>query len=242
MNSILCKTFIMTAVATLASSAQVTTAVSTMPPLKADIELERTTRSPDGKVHAQNASGRFYRDQERRTRLEWGNQVTIFDPVAQRIIALRLKQKTARVTSLTSQPKDRRVLGTLSGVSPSDSEVSETGMPVSSDLGTKIIEGYEVVGKEYISNFPATSEDGNRVSIRGTSQMWYAPALTIPLLTTSNDPLGGVATIAYRNLEVGTNPDLLLFSIPDGFAVIHSTWEPRTTAAPAVKNPLLPQK
>lgn len=216
--------------AAAAASSQTVPPLPTMPALSADLEVERTLRSVDGNTVIQRASGHFYRDDQRRTRLEWGDHVTIFDPVARTTMSLNLKKRTARVTDLANKPIDRRAGGVV------DDET-----PGGSDLGVQTIEGYQATGKEYVSVTPVTTQLGNTQPIKRVSRLWYSAQLTIPLVTIMDDPFTGQVKTAYRNLRVGANPDPRLFTVPEGFTVINSTWEPPRTAPPSVRNPHLPE-
>jgi hypothetical protein len=214
-----------------AANAQTVPPNAMMPPLSADLEIERIIRSIDGNTITQKASGRFYRDNEHRTRMEWDKQVMIFDPVSQKTISLNLQKRTARVTSLAGKPTDRR------GGASIDDETA-----AGAEIGVRVIEGYEARGKEFTTLVPISQQIGNTRPIRRTTRLWYSTQLTIPLLTTVDDPFTGQVSTAYRNLRVGANPDQQLFAVPPGFSIVNSAWEPPGNAPSTVLNPHFPQQ
>ncbi|MCZ2154484.1 MAG: hypothetical protein LC114_11390 [Bryobacterales bacterium] len=199
-----------------------------IPSVAAEVVIEQVKTSIDGNSLTHRTTGRFMRDKDQRTRFELGDQVTIFDPVAKQSIVLHLNKRTARVTSFANRPVDRRQPG------PSDGGDSE--VPV---LEERTIEGYLASGKEYTTVIPVGSQLGNAKPIKRITRLWYSTLLKLPLLTTIADPFAGNTTTAYRNLVVGQNPDPRLFSVPDGFAVIHSNWDAKPLPA-IVRNPHVP--
>jgi len=199
-----------------------------IPSVTAEVVIEQVKMSIDGNSLTYRTAGRFIRDADQRTRFDLGDQVTIFDPVAKQSVVLHLQKKTARVTSFLNRPVDRRQPG------PADGGGSE--VPA---LEERTIEGYQASGKEYTTVIPVGSQLGNAKPIKRVTRLWYSPLLKLPLLTTIEDPFAGNTTTAYRNLVVGQNPDPRLFSVPDGFAVLHSNWEPKPVPA-IVRNPHVP--
>src|SRR5687767_13104797 len=115
-----CMTILLAAFILPAAMAQIPT-TKQLPSIAADVDMERVTRLLDGNVVTQRSAGRFYRDSQSRSRLEWGDQVMISDPVAKRSITIDLKAKRARVVNLVGLP-DRRPpapAGVQAGVQPS---------------------------------------------------------------------------------------------------------------------------
>ncbi|MBY0502668.1 MAG: hypothetical protein K2X03_02080 [Bryobacteraceae bacterium] len=220
--------FTLGALAALIGNAQVPPTTA-MPPMSADIEVERITTLRDGNVLKHRTTGHFYRDEQRRTRLELGDHVTIFDPVGRKMIALNLTKRTARVTNLQNKPEDRR---------SSESVDNESGAAV--DLGTRDIAGYPATGKEHRTVIPAGSALGNAQPITRVSRQWFSAQLTLPLLTTVDDPLAGNTTTSYQNLAVNKTPDPGLFKAPDGFSVTQVSWIDRQAPQKST-NPLVPQ-
>ncbi len=206
--------------------------VSTMPPLSADVQVERITRLIDGNTLTKKHVGRFYRDNHQRSRFELGDQVVISDPVAKTIITLDTKNKKAKVVNVSNRP-DKRQPRTDAG---------PDGPSRPPDLGTQMIEGYLTAGSEHVTVIPAGSPLGNAQPIRRVTRVWYSEALVLPLLTTIADPLSGNTTTRYHNLVVGQNPSVELFSVPDGFQTEYEVWQPQPGESPTIfKNPHFPQ-
>lgn len=191
--------------------------VAPKPPLSATIQIERVVRLVDGNTLTRLTTGRYYRDDQHRTRTEVDDRVMIFDPVAKKAITLDTKMRTAKVLDLQNRPDHRSPVG--SGDGPWSDAVP--------DLGTQTIEGYAVTGKEYVSTIPIRSELGNAKPVRRVTRLWYSNELLLPLLTTVEDPLSGNTTTRYQNLKVGTNPSLDLFQVPPGFKISQANWQPK---------------
>jgi hypothetical protein len=190
--------------------------VASNPPLSATIQVERVVRLVDGNSLTKVTTGRYYRDDQHRTRTEVDNRVMIFDPVAKKAITLDNKMRTAKVVNLQNRP-DHRSAAVSGGEK----------WPDPAPLGTDTVEGYAVTGKEYVSTIPIRSELGNAKPIRRVTRLWYSDELMLPLLTRAEDPLSGNTTMRYQNLKVGTNPSVDLFLVPPGFSIIEETdWQP----------------
>lgn len=166
-------------------------------PIIADYVTELTHKS--GSREPIKKTGRYYRDEDGRTRLEIGDQVTIFDPAKKMTYTLDTARKTAKQAY-------------AAGLGAIESRVK----PQSSiDLGERRIEGLRCVGKRSTVTVPARP---GVPSVMGTVETWLSPELGLPVLTILQ--YADVAiTETYKNLKAGTKPDSKLFAVPADFKV-----------------------
>ncbi len=85
-------------------------------------------------------------------------------------------------------------------------------------LGTRMVEGVEVVGTRMTQVIPAGAI-GNDKDLVSTRETWFSPELKIVVSSIRNDPRFGQIRYTLNNLQV-TEPDPSLFQPPAGYSVI----------------------
>ncbi len=161
---------------------------------------------PDGNTITKTVTGQLYRDSQGRTRIERGQLVTIQDPTTQTTVVIDFKSSSGRrFTSSSKAPSG-----------PSMSAV--TDRQIYHDLGTRIISGIKVIGKQFMVALPAGSL-GNREPISQSSEIWRSEELGLVVQTTSADLLNGEHTQLLSNIVPGAHVDATLFTVPAGVQV-----------------------
>lgn len=187
-------------------------------PVMADVETTEHRQLSDGNSLDRTNTGRHFRDRQGRTRLESGTTVAINDPVAHIAYLLDTKTNVARRFTLTSPNR--------TGPSRIDGSASHTSPPTT-NLGTSVIDGFDVIGQQTLITIPAGSALGNKDPIHQTVQVWSSQALRLPILTISTDPVNGVNTQRYKNIRQDQDPDPALFQVPPGWQVVDSNFSTR---------------
>jgi hypothetical protein len=105
--------------------------------------------------------------------------------------------------------------------SPARPTPSESARPqpivTTEDLGTKQIQGLEVVGKRTTTIVPV-GRSGNSAPITKTYEIWTSADLQLVVKQEWNDPRSGKRTVALEKLS-RTAPDPALFRVPPGYVV-----------------------
>ena len=153
--------------------------------------------------------------------------VTILDPVAQVTYVLDPRTHQARRLPVTkAQILERRI-------PPPPPPAPQPGDPplrraletanVTQSLGTKQLEGLEVVGTRRVETIPS-GRIGNDRPIEITDERWEAPALKILVLSQHHDPRSG--DIEYRLTNITrTDPPRDLFAVPADYAIVDKPGE-----------------
>ena len=116
------------------------------PTLAAEFEETHTRQLTDGNTVVNRVTGQFFRDNQGRTRLERGNVVIIKDPVAQTLVVLNASSQSARRFSMVRNTQ------AFDGTASPGTGITG-GQQV--DLGTQLMEGEEVKGKQFSLVVPA---------------------------------------------------------------------------------------
>src|ERR1700682_2980269 len=180
------------------------------PTLAAEFEETHTRQLTDGNTVVNRVTGQFFRDNQGRTRLERGNVVIIKDPVAQTLVVLNASSQSARRFSMVRNTQ------AFDGTASPGTGITG-GQQV--DLGTQLMEGEEVKGKQFSLVVPAGAI-GNKQPIQQVSEMWRSDKLLLLLLVKSKDTLNGERIQRYHNIRAGVDVDPALFTIPKGFQVV----------------------
>ena len=148
--------------------------------------------------------------------------VTILDPVAQVTYVLDPRTHQARRLPVAkAQMLERRV-------PPPPPPPPQPGEPparrvlkaqsAAQSLGTKQLEGLEVVGTRHVETI-ASGRIGNDRPIEITDERWEATALKVVVLSQHHDPRTG--DIEYRLTNINrTEPSRDLFSVPADYSVV----------------------
>lgn len=190
----------------------------------AEYETTEVRVLADGNALENKATGVFYRDKQGRIRREQGSTAVIADPVAKVSFFLDTKTKTARKlvprigphSTQESQVSDSNSSPSRSVVRTQKEQASKQG----TTLGTQLIEGVEVMGKEYVTLIPSGSSIGNRKPINQVLQVWYSEELQLPILTVVKNPISGEKTQRYLNIRKGVEPDSELFRLPKTYKLV----------------------
>jgi hypothetical protein len=202
-------------------------------PFSADTVTETARVLQDGNQINQVTHGKIYRDFEGRTRNESSmmmpgpeefQHVSISDPVQQVFISFSTRgEKIATVhhihsaTHSFSPPPQGRV-----AAKPLSPRTSTEGRPcpvspAPENLGTRVIEGYTVVGTRRTHTIDA-GKMGNEKPIITITDSWYSDELHEVLLSERDDPQSGHHTTKLVNIQ-RIEPDPTLFQVPPDFIV-----------------------
>jgi hypothetical protein len=101
-------------------------------------------------------------------------------------------------------------------------------------LGTKTIEGVEVIGTRETITIAPGSAIGNTAPVEETKEFWYSPKLGINLQVTRLDPMHGDQVFTVTGITL-SEPDARLFVLPAKCKVADLRVKPETasTSAPA---------
>ena len=187
-------------------------------PFEATVNTQWTKHLPDGSTSvltnhrfvARDGQGRIY--QERRTFVPEGSD---------REPRVRLIEISSPVThtkyfcapSLSScelQSYDAPVAEAIVPVGPIGDGKRDLSR---ASLGTKTIEGVEVIGTRETITIAPGSAMGNTAPVEQTKEFWYSPKLGINLQVTRLDPLHGDQVFTVSDIKLG-EPDSRLFVLP----------------------------
>ncbi len=185
-------------------------------PIAADIETTQTTHLADGNILKRTVTARFFRDAAGRTRYEHGEMVSISDPVSRTALTLDVSNHAVTRINLPSAEQKGAGIGRSRIGAPN---LSNNSMRLVADLGTKLIEGIEATGKEYVLTIPAGSSLGNTKPLERATIVWHSAALQMTLLVVVKDPIAGELVTAYKNIQTKPDLDSTLFRIPPGFTI-----------------------
>ena len=142
--------------------------------------------------------------------------VVIFDPVAHTTTRLDAEKKIASVHTLPQRPaREGRAGAPPAGERPRGPR--EDKNVVTTDLGSKTIDGVPATGKRTTRTVPA-GEMGNTSAIVSTHERWTSADLKIELSRTDVDPFHGTDTLVVSNLTKA-EPQAALFTVPAGYTV-----------------------
>jgi hypothetical protein len=223
-------------------------------PLSATEERHTVQVLADG-THIENTdSNAFYRDEQGRTRSEFGpagaTRVMIHDPVAGYSVMLEPESKTAHKMPL---PPGGNVTVSVAGAGISTEEVhtarvggfassTEGGNVVlhskvdmsdaaKEDLGTQTINGVLAQGTRTTMTIPA-GKIGNDRPIQVVNERWYSSELQMLVKSSNKDPRFGETTYELTNIDRSA-PAAALFQVPSDYTVQdgHGQWFTTTTGA-----------
>jgi outer membrane lipoprotein-sorting protein len=168
--------------------------------LSADQQVTRTSRTASGAWQTTKSTTHFYRDSENRTRAETPTAVTISDPASR--TTLRLDPATRTYRSFSSADQQRRPDSQTDGPSTR-----------SRDLGTSVISGVAVQGRQDTVTIPASDK---QPAATAEVTLWLSPELRLPIQTRTVYPDGRDETTTYTNIRLGAQP-AGLFAAPAGY-------------------------
>ena len=179
-----------------------------LPPITADIVVDRTFNVSAQPSSGQQSLGKFYRDSAGRTRIDQDGMITINDLVEGVAILLNVQSRMGTTMSLPSslQPE----AGEPPGV------VQER-----TSLGQQVIEGLEATGVRMVASFSRGTFPQAGVDIVQTIEVWHSQRLGIPLLSTVSNSLSGQIVTRYTNILENAIVAPELFAIPDGFELVN---------------------
>jgi hypothetical protein len=211
-------------------------------PYEAQAVTETEQTLADGSHITQTTTALIARDSDGRTvrTQKLGNNTTfttILDPIAKTHVHYTSDTKIAHVMPLptpTTLPSGAAVaIGTeVSGVAMGpvvaaagffeqghaiSSQVSNGSNTGTESLGTKTIEGIEVVGTRSTSTISAGTI-GNDKDLTTTREAWYSPALKLVIQSTQNDPRFGQTTYTLKDIQQ-VSPDEAVFQVPSDYKV-----------------------
>jgi len=202
---------------------------------------QSTTTFSDGNRIVRNASTRYYRDGQGRTRVERGvggdgagngsqsnAMITITDPVGGELYFFRTQSKIVEAMTLSpglmaarsavAPAADRQVPFALMGIGMGiGASLSTEASSTSTSLGQKVVNGVMATGTRTSRTIPA-GVLGNEQPITSTVDEWFSPDLDVPVQITQKSSLGGDVTLNLTQLVRG-EPAASLFAPPAGYTV-----------------------
>lgn len=149
-------------------------------------------------------------------------QASVWDPVKLRMEEINYVARMATVTQFPPGAADK-LLPASQPFAADDSSRS--------DLGQKVLDGFDVRGYTWTTNDPnlGDEENGGRPAVAAASafsptaypvthEAWWSPVLELFVLTTAKDGSGNQETVRYDQIKV-KEPTAEDFQIPPGFRV-----------------------
>ncbi|MGH9616259.1 MAG: hypothetical protein ACRD28_05900 [Acidobacteriaceae bacterium] len=211
-------------------------------PYEAQAITEINQTLADGSHITQTARAMIARDSDGRTvrtqTLSKGTTVTtIFDPIAKTHIDYTSDTKIAHVMTLPTTFSSGATGGVdtaLSGATVSGptggavnvffvqahrlpSQVTKISNTTTESLGTKTIDGIEVVGTRSTSTIPAGTI-GNDKDLTITREAWHSQELKLDVLNIQDDPRFGQSTYSLTNIQC-SEPEAALFQVPPDYKI-----------------------
>lgn len=212
-------------------------------PYEAQAVTETKRTLADGSHITQSSTATVARDNDGRTvrSQTFGNSptvTTIYDPVARTRTDYASDSRVANVLTLPAQgslpsgvaiAQVARFSGSVVGPAGSGgdvffmqgqlvaSQMSNKANSATESLGTKTIEGIDVVGTRTTTTIPAGAM-GNDEELTITHETWYSPELKLDVLSTQNDPRFGQMTYSLTNIQ-RNEPEAALFQVPADYKI-----------------------
>lgn len=201
-------------------------------PYTAQAVTQHTQTLADGN-HIQNTTtASVARDSEGRSRREvtiagigslasstaGPKSVFIHDPVAGASYILEPSTQTAHVTHPRSVPAEAGA--ETSTAQPNGLRAhasSRKSQSTTVDLGTQVMDGLTVQGKQITRTIPA-GQVGNEKPLQSVTEIWYSEDLKTIVMSKTTDPRGGQTTYQLTNIS-RAEPDAALFQVPAGYKV-----------------------
>jgi hypothetical protein len=157
-------------------------------------------------------------------RIDYGDMSVISDPVAKLTIALDHLKQEARVIPMP--PGIPQMPVQLPGM---PQPPALPGIPANiEELGTRVIDGYEAIGKRYTFQppaIPAIPQIPPRPNIPQILEVWTSPKLHLSILTKMTGSFG-----AHTNtckIAVTSEPPAAMFQIPPGYKMVETPTAPK---------------
>ena len=195
-------------------------------PYSAEEITESTQTLADGTHITHKSLIRIFRDSEGRIRREMFRQptngeqedttpasISIFDPVTGSDYWLDPRNHTARKTDLP-RPMPAPAANVKANPRPASTDRPQL---TREDLGTQVIEGFEVRGTRITVTIPVGAQ-GNDQPMQMTSERWFSPELGLMLMYSSNDPRNGQRVQRVTNV-VREEPPAELFQVPPDYTI-----------------------
>jgi hypothetical protein len=200
-------------------------------PYSAQAVTQHTQTLADGN-HIQNTTtASVARDSEGRSRREVTiagigslagssaspKSVFIHDPVAGASYILEPSTQTAHLTHPRNVSGDAGVENTTARTNGSIAHGSRNSQSTTVDLGTQVMDGLTVQGKQITRTIPA-GQVGNEKPLQSVTEIWYSEDLKTIVMSKTTDPRGGQTTYQLTNIT-RAEPDAALFQVPAGYKV-----------------------
>ncbi|HEV8561883.1 MAG TPA: hypothetical protein VGR06_36640 [Actinophytocola sp.] len=178
-------------------------------PLRADLQISRTTATSGGQRQTELETQHLYRDSQGRTRTEAGSTVTINDPTSKTTLVLDVATRTFRRSA-----QDQANPAPAGGSAQRDVATNQNLASPPKLLGTTEISGVRAEGREYTVNLPA---HGKLPARQKDVTLWLSIDLQLPVQTRVVETSGDVNTQTYTNISAGVEPAADLFRVPAGY-------------------------
>lgn len=206
---------------------------------RATTEIKQTLA--DGSHTIQISTSTIARDSDGRTvriqKLSNGiTATTISDPIAKTHTDYTSDAKVAHVMTLPTELPSGATVAIAGGFSGSNagspiravntffaqghatsSQANSQPNTTTESLGTKTLEGLQVIGTRIINTIPAGTI-GNDKDITITRETWHAEELNLDVVNTEDDPRFGHTTYSLTNIQ-RSEPDATLFQVPSDYKI-----------------------
>ena len=195
-------------------------------PFSGIVNVERLLIQPDGSIVNLKTIRNIGRDSRGRIHNESRALVPVLDTKRPPVVSIHLYDPQTRVSTMLN-PQDRTfrtktvnrppetVPPAFLDASPTGDSLPQNEFTKKEDLGIRDIEGLSAHGVRESQTIPDESSGRNK-EIVITDEYWYSDDLRINLKIKHSDPRTGTVTITVAQIT-RTEPDLVLFEIPDGY-------------------------
>src|SRR5580692_3195909 len=195
-------------------------------PFSGVVNVERSHVGPDGSSVIFKTIREIARDSRGRIHNESRAFVPVSDPNTPPVVSIHLYDPQTRVSTMLN-PQERTfwtktvnrppetVPPAFLDASPTGDSLPQNEFTKKEDLGIREIEGLSAHGVRESQTIPDESSGRNK-EIVITDEYWYSDDLRINLKIKHSDPRTGTVTITVAQIT-RTEPDLVLFEIPDGY-------------------------
>lgn len=178
------------------------------PIIVADIEIVQEHIGPDNKWIQTKEQGIYYRNALGSVRIENGRVVRIINPTRGITVIVDHAQQTVDIfESRTAHNTNHKQT-----VIEAPSSRADIG---GKNLGTSIVDGVVVSGREYVTKYTAVDGSGRVSDIERTTKVWYSSKYKLPIQIVTEAMHDGMTMTSYNNVKVMESIDEELFKIPN---------------------------
>jgi hypothetical protein len=200
-------------------------------PYSAQAVTQHTQTLADGNHIQTSTTASVARDSEGRSRREVTvagigalagssqapKSVFIHDPVAGASYILEPATQTAHQTQMHQRSTSTESSTETAHAQHSGQREHSRAGATTVDLGTQVMSGLTVQGKQITHTIPA-GQVGNEKPLQSVTEIWYSEDLKTIVMSKTTDPRGGQTVYQLTNIT-RAEPDAALFQVPAGYKV-----------------------